>query len=584
MRSCAQTMRDAPAGNGKGPETRRLVARPSSDGEASSVVTWSAAAGSGRPWGAITARFLAETRAGATTFTAVGITIMVVGCAALIIDHDHLVGQRDLLKSAADAASMAATLELPGLPRTLSDEDTESRLVAVARKYAVLNVLGNVDDLDLEPEDIVVTLDVDRAAGTVSATVQADIGETLMASWLFDYMGPSTIMTRSGVESAGSAVEAVLAIDVSNSMSFTLDMRYPRPGLESRMDIVKRAALNLVDILDPNEEGRVAVGVVPWHNVVRLDPQTQHHWDQNGWAKYPQSRRYAAAYYCTPESTCTVTDLTQSLPASPASEWQGCVDEHRISQVRGHADLPAIDDVLRPPGDLAFAQSYGPPLRWTAYDCLVPPLPDDYRYQACYNSDSVDPDLAAANRHFSIPPQRDCGGDVPPILPLTPDRAEIEAAISNLTPVGNRTYSVLGLLWGQRLLAPAWRDSWDGEVHPIDPETDEGAGVRKVIVLLTDGQDDLCGPQDPACETNPVGFPRAAACAAAKAAGSEIFVITAMRPDNVSGDMADALRACSSASDNPDGSYVFLNNSDAASLEAAFADVASQLRVVRRLY
>ncbi len=529
------------------------------------------------------ARFLAETRAGATTFTAVGITIMIVGCAALIIDHDHLVGQRDLLKSAADAASMAATLELPGLPRGLSDEETESRLLSVARKYAVLNVLGNVDDLDLEPEDIDVTLDVDRAAGTVSATVQADVGGTLMASWLFDYLGPGTIMTRSGVESAGSAVEVVLAIDVSNSMQFTLNMMYATDGRESRMDIVKRAALNLVDILDPNAEGRVAIGVVPWHNVVRLDPQTQHHWDQNGWAKYPQSRRYAAAYYCEPDSGCPVPDLNQSLPASPASAWQGCVDEHRISQVRGHADLPAIANVFRPPWDLAFAQSYGPPLRWTAYDCLAPPLPADYRFQVCYNSDSVDPDLEGS-RHFPIPPQRDCDDDVPPILPLTPDRAEIEAAISNLMPVGNRTYSTLGLLWGQRLLAPAWRDGWDGEVHPVDPDTDEGAGVRKVIVLLTDGEDDLCGPQDPACETNPVGFPRAAACAAAKAAGSEIFVITAMAPRNVSGDMADALRACSSASDNSDGSYVFLNNADSASLEAAFADVASQLRVVRRLY
>ena len=591
-----------------------MVARPNSDGKASSVVTWTGAAGSGRPLGGIAARFLADTRAGATTFVAVGITIMIVGCAALIIDHDHLVGQRDLLKSAADAASMAATLELPELPRTLSDADTESRLLAVARKYAVLNVLGNVDDPDLEPDDIVVVLDVDRAAGTVSATVQADIGETLMASWLFDYLGPGTITTRSGVESAGSAVEVVLAIDISSTMRRTLDNFEPghpnSRGGESRMDIVKRAALNLVDILDPNAEGQVAIGIVPWHSVVRLSPQIRHHWDDSGWAQYPQSRRYALAYFCGTEGACTASDLIQSLPASPASEWRGCLDEHRIAQVRGHADLPAIADVFRPPSDLAFAQSYGPPLRWTAYDCLAQPLPNDYKGQACYNSESVDPDFDTTKRaedrdpekhhyhthtgephshehghyHRPTPPQRDCIDDVPPILPLTPDRAAIEAAIGNLQPVGTRTYSALGLLWGQRLLAPAWRDGWGGEVHPVDPETEEGAGVRKVIVLLTDGEDDLCGHLDPACETSDVGFSRTTACAAAKAAGSEIFVIAAMDSRSISGDTADALRACSSASDNPDGSYVFLNNADSASLEAAFADVASQLRVVRRLY
>ena len=559
------------------------------------------------------ARFLAETRAGATTFVAVGITIMIVGCAALIIDHDHLVGQRDLLKSAADAASMAATLELPELPRTLSDADTESRLLAVARKYAVLNVLGNVDDPDLESDDVVVVLDVDRAAGTVSATVQADIGETLMASWLFDYLGPGTIVTRSGVESAGSAVEVVLAIDVSTTMRFTLgnfDPNHPRfSHLDSRMEIVKRAALNLVDILDPNAEGQVAIGVVPWHNVVRLSPQVRHHWALRGWAQYPHSRRYALAYFCETDGACTASDLIQSLSASPASEWRGCLDEHRIAQVRGHADLPAIADVFRPPWDLAFAQSYGPPLRGTAYDCLAQPLPDNYRGQVCYNSESVDPDFDVGkpaglrseilhyhtrtgephkhnppHYHSPIAPQRDCIDDVPPILPLTSDRRAIEAAIGNLQPVGIRTYSVLGLLWGQRLLAPAWRDGWGGEMHPVDPDTEEGAGVRKVIVLLTDGEDDLCGHLDPACDTSDVGFSRAAACAAAKAAGTEIFVIAAMDSRSVSGDMADALRACSSASDNPDGSYVFVNHADPASLEAAFADVASQLRVVRRLY
>lgn len=543
-------------------------------------MTWSGAAGSGRPLGAVMARFLAETRAGATTFTAVGITIMIVGCAALIIDHDHLVGQRDLLKSAADAASMAATLELSDLPRGLSDQETESRLLAVARKYAVLNVLGNVDDLDLEPEDIDVTIDVDRAAGTVSAAVQADIGGTLMASWLFDYLGPGSITTRSGVESVGSGVEVVLAIDVSSSMRFTLDLRNARNGLESRMDIVRRAALNLVDIVDPNEEGRVAVGVVPWHNVVRLEAEMQRDWDQRGWAKYPQSRRYAGAYACQPG--CPSPQLDQSLPPLPDTGWRGCLDEHRISHVRGHADLPAVADLFRPPSDSAFAQSYGPPLYGVAYQCLAPPLPGDYISQACYDAETASD--VRAHRQMALLPQRDCSDGAAPVLPLTSDRAVVEAAIGDLQAVGNATYSALGLLWGQRLLEPAWKAAWGGNVHPVDPETEEGAGVRKVVVLLTDGEDNLCGFRDPACANTDVGFPRATACAAVKSAGTEIFVITAMEPRQLSGAMADALRACSSASDNPDGSYVFLNNADAASLEAAFADIGNQLRTVRRLY
>ena len=160
----------------------------------------------------------------------------------------------------------------------------------------------------------------------------------------------------------------------------------------------------------------------------------------------------------------------------------------------------------------------------------------------------------------------------------------IEAAIASLEPVGIRTYSTLGVAWGHRLLLHAWNDVWGGGDHPVDPEEDANAGTRKAIVLLTDGEDNPCGMQDPTCSTNDVGFVRDVACTAAKAAGTEIFVIAAMHPDNVPGSLGTALRACSSEADNPEGRYAFLNNSDAESLRAAFADIANQLVTVRRVY
>ena len=57
-------------------------------------------------------RFLRNTRGGATAITAVAVTIMSVAGAALVTDHLWLVDQRDTLKAAADAAGVAATLEL----------------------------------------------------------------------------------------------------------------------------------------------------------------------------------------------------------------------------------------------------------------------------------------------------------------------------------------------------------------------------------------------------------------------------------------------------------------------------------------
>ena len=121
-------------------------------------------------------------------------------------------------------------------------------------------------------------------------------------------------------------------------------------------------------------------------------------------------------------------------------------------------------------------------------------------------------------------------------------------------------------------------------MHPVDPGASDNAGLRKAIVLLTDGEDTHCGLDNHDCSASPVGIARADACAAAKAAGTEIFVVAAMAPSKVAQDFGDSLTACSSAAENPDGTYVFLNNATKESLEHAFADIASQLRTVRRVY
>lgn len=537
-------------------------------------------------------RFFIDSRAGATAYSAVAIALMTVGGAALIVDHNQLVGQRDLLQSAADAASMSATLELGGLPRSMPDSEVEERLLSVARKYAVLNVLGNTNDPDLEAENIGLTLDIDRAAGTVGATVQADIAQTVMSERLFGYSGPGTIARKSGVESVSNPVEVVLAIDISQSMGRALDGGYAQranpefdiPGKPSRMEIVKQAALELVEILRPNGENRVAVGMVPWHILVRLAETAQAGWVASRWAEYPSSRNYAAAYACEPEGRCTAADVDQTLPDAPGEEWRGCLDEHRVS-TGGRAALPGVADLLDHPSDTGFAQAIFPTLQGIAYECLQPPLPDNFHYQACYGENTAE----LAGIYGGTLAQRGCtspytGDPIPSILPLTSDRAAIETAIDSLAPVGIRTYSSLGVLWGQRLLSPTWHDVWGGTVHPVDPEDSGNAGTRKAIVLLTDGEDNPCGLHDPICATNDVGFERGVACTAAKAAGTEIFVIAAMHPDNVSGNLGTSLRACSSEADKPEGSYVFLENRDPETLRAAFADIARQLRVVRRMY
>ena len=523
---------------------------------------------------AIGGRFLRDTRGGAAAIAAAGIIVMTLGGGALIIDHNHLVGQRDILKSAADAASLAATLRLNSLPDTLSDDDMRDSVQSFARKYAELNVLGNVNDPDMTAEDVAITFDMDRDLMTVNTTVAADTGNTLISSWLYGYAGPGRVVTAAGVESVETTLEVVLAIDVSFSMERDLDgANVGHADPNSRMSIVKQAAIEMVNVLQPSADSGVAVGVVPWDLWIRLDPALRATWTTNNWATFPRTRYYGGAYECWPTGTCIPPSVTERMPGvSPT--WQGCLDEQRIS-----GDLADITDETRwfdHPSYQAFAQAIYPAEYGVSYNCLDRPLPADFRRQECYG-----PPGRGHSPHVRSgkDAQRRCGSDKPSILPLSTEQRDIVDYIDELTPGGSNTHSGLGLLWGQRLLTPEWRDAWGDNAHPVDHD----ANVRKAIVLLTDGEDTQCGQVDTDCSVTRLGYDRADVCDAVKDSGSEIFVVAAMAPDKVSGDFGVALTDCSSQGDYP-GTYAFLDNSDSTDLREAFTKIATQLRSVRRIF
>ena len=481
--------------------------------------------------------FVADTRAGATAIAAAAVTVMTVGASALIVDHVWLVDQRDVLKTAADAASVAATHEigkqLAANPR-IDDADLKTALERVARRYVLAN-LGHLPAKRFKKarKTLEVEVRLDRSAGTVSVLAQADLGGTLFARnlpLLGNYEGPEATVVKAGVESESTPVEVVLAIDMSASMSDDLRGRWS--PTQSRLAVVKGAAKDLVTILDPNGYNGVAVGIVPWHWTVRLDDTAAKRWEDQGWAVHAGSE-------------------------SPPPAWRGCFAGRRIYNGTSDVPKPTVDDLFEDlPADAAFAQE----------TCTEGKLTGDL---------------------------------MPTLFPLNTTRADIEDHIDALgidiikdnDPSG--TYSTLGVVWGQRMLEPTWKSVWGGTgVHPADPATPEHAKLRKAIVLLTDGRD-YCGrgSQGRHCADSPNAVTRAQACAAAKSRGTEVFVVAAMHPDQITGGFGDALRACSSASDDehptgtrrPGTTYVFLNNATPANLEAAFKDIGGQLRTLRRV-
>ena len=532
--------------------------------------------------------FTKDTRAGATAIASAAVTVMTVGAAALITDHVWLIDQRDTLKFAAEAASIAATLEidrqLAADPR-ISDDDLKAALQPVAASYAFVNLLHLPIDRLLRARDTleVQITDLDRAQRSVGVTATADLGGTLFSRnlpLLGRYAGPEKIAASAGVESESAPVEVVLAIDVSGSMTMDLNGQYRDFG---RINAVKHASKSLVAILDPSEDSRVAVGIVPWAVTVRLDRTTARKWERNGWAQYPAQRTYPVPYSCPGSGGCTPDAVVDTLPASRPDGWRYCLDGHRVDGGISKVPASTATALFELPSVTPFAQSYFQPNYAFTYRCVdASERPvgsfhrcgsmwgggDNYTQHGCYNNDQAS------------------------LVPLSTERATIESKIDALKPTDGNTYSTLGVLWAQRMLDPAWRGVWGQRgIHPADPNTTEYAGIRKAIVLLTDGEDTYCWMGNPDCSDSPMAVSRTKACAAAKAQGTEIFVVAAMPSTQVSGAFGQTLRACSSETDQeyPRGTrrrgttYVFLNNSTRENLEAAFAKIANQLRTLRRV-
>ena len=542
--------------------------------------------------------FLRDRRAAATAITAAVMTLMSVAGIALTADHTHLVYQRDTLKAATDAATLAATRHLWTLDKDLPDQKVDAALRPIARRYILANIPESRRERATETLEIELTTDSD--AGTVAIVAQADLGGVIFGRWMYGDVVTSTRVDslaeleivygsnpstpdEQNIPDTPPMTELVLAIDITGSMSSDINGcdREPSCG-ESRMSIVKRAAQKLVDTITADATRTVAVGLVPWHFRVKFDQETRTRWEDLGWAQYPTRRYYPNPYWGSwtnigrpldggntggwfPDPHLP-TDAGEwhDLPSKPDA-WQGCVDQRRMSG----DNPPGISAV--PPTVESFTMGfYSPTVGYPqrspiSYPCRqadpLPPKPNE-----CFHNPSGFTE--ADDKIYFQQPQFNCYHS--PIVPLTTDVAKIKREIHDLGAGGAATYSTLGAVWGHRLLAPDWRNIWGDAVHPVDV----APNVRKVLVLLTDGDDNHL-------EGDITRSHRSQACTAAKDAGIEIITVFAGNPNS---GLKNELLRCASPSDpeNPDeeGGNSFTGTTS-EELEGAFEEIGRRLRPLR---
>ena len=361
---------------------------------------------------------------------------------------------------------------------------------------------------------------------------------------------------------------------------------------DSRMEIVKRAALDLLDVLgaaaaNTGDNAQLAIGVVPWHHMVRLGATARTKWKDSDWATFPTEHDYPHP----PDGkgpAAPAHPVRQTLPAQGAlgsrcRAWQGCLESRASGVARPRSRRPTRSSC----GFFSPVPSYSAPSWYVSFGCQNyrdgEARRNGWRSAACYDwsrmTHQTDYNKCYGGRAYSGSggPDQDPtagrlfgdGRDPPPHHGARGG----EDGGAGTRPALGATNSSLAVTWAERLLTPEWRETWGGETHPMAPRggTDAEEGW---LVLLTDGEDNH--PDTGAADAR-----RSAACNRDQGRGGAGVHDRGDAPERALGGQ---LRACSSQSDDPGGTYAFVNNATREKLAQAFREIGRQLVVMRRVY
>jgi Flp pilus assembly protein TadG len=502
----------------------------------------------------------------------------------LAVDYSNILRLKSELQTAVDSAVLAVAHE--------ADQIDNAKAYEIAAKFLQSNLSMGFSNLSVV------------RSGT-AVEISADVTAPVHFGGLFGF---STVglNAKAATEIVYVNYEIALALDTTGSMA------------GGKLQAMKDAVSGLIDTMAAQNKrsGGLKFALVPFSSKVNVGAHFGPEYNPDGTVM----RAPAAWIDALAKSPVSQSDLDPGVSRFAVMRnlgvaWEGCM-EARASTPANPYDVNDAEPKLSDPETLfipafasdepdsgSFANSYLPDgvatiTQGTAAERMA-------RYGAVYSGtfkglnfpnqiqESLGwtvktPDLSNQTffAGYPVPKGPNFGCDVQPIAPLSSDFNALKSKVNSLQALGS-TNIIEGAAWGWRVLSSRLPFA-EGQ-----PETNRG--VRKILVLLTDGTNNI-GPIDNMLGSMHSSYGYLAdgrlgltsgssaqiadvmndktlqACTNAKAQGVEIYTIRLEEPNVTTGNM---LKDCASDADH----YIDVPNR--AMLDEAFTKIADKISIIR---
>jgi Flp pilus assembly protein TadG len=453
----------------------------------------------------------------------------------------------DLARQSAAITAVQSSVDAAALAAASTELDDEAALEAVVEDFLAGNMNGTplTDGFTTEVE----LIDSERLRVTVRGTVPAFFSGLIGRDYL------PVEVTTTATRGSDAFVEIALVLDNTWSMSAS-------GGTTTKIAGLKSAATTLVNEVMTRDDGKVRVSIIPYADYVNVGTGNR----SAAWLNVPAD--YSTTSTPAPR-VCTQVPVTTTT----------CTGGVRGTCTRYRDGVPETYACWTTP-QTCTTRPVSPPQTRESCTGGGSPVTTWYRWYGCVASRNT----GSLRLNDTMPTSRYPGlmqtsqTCLNPILPLSATRAtvlaQINALIVNIGSYRPETYIPGGMIWGINALSPS---------APLTDGRAYSPTVRKIIVLMTDGENTLRYVPSNGTHTSPSGSSSAtqlaqtnsdvgSLCTYAKSQNMEIYTVSLGVTSNTARNM---LTSCASSAAHAHAA------SDSTALVAAFRKIARSINAVR---